>query len=215
MKRRKLKPVVKIVSLALVLTIFSIVLLINVIPTKISEDEDEFVYVNDYIFDNYLPVINKDEVLIRPYSDENVSVYKGFYDKDKSKEEQEKALIYYENIYMQNSGIDYSSENEFNILSSVSGTVINITDDDLLGKTVEIRNSNGITTTYQCLSEINVKKSDIINQGQIIGKSGTCNLYKDVKNVLHFELYINGSIVNPDLYYDKIINNQSNKTDEE
>ena len=40
---------------------------------------------------------------------------------------------------MQNSGIDYKSEEQFDITSSLSGTVTNIADDALLGKTVLIQ----------------------------------------------------------------------------
>ena len=215
MKVKKLKPAVKIA----LLSIFFIVLVIGFMFSKkgiqtLTKD-DNFVYVNDYIFDNYLPVIKKEEVFIRPYGEESVSVYKPFYDINKTSEEQQKALILYENIYMQNSGTDYSSDKEFNVLASVSGTITNVSDDKLLGKTVEIKNSNGIVTTYQCLSEVNIKKSDIISQGQIIGKSGTCDLYKDVKNGLHYELYINGSVVDPELYYDKSLLETQEKKNED
>lgn len=60
---------------------------------------------------------------------------------------------------MQNSGVDYKSDETFDVVASVSGTVTNITEDTLLGKTVEIKNSNEITTMYQSLGEVIVKKA--------------------------------------------------------
>ena len=214
MKRLKLKKTVKVVLMSGVLVITLITILFGIRTKTVFKNKDDFIYTNDYIFDNYLPVIKKEEVLIKPFSSDNISIYKSFYDKDQSKEKQEKSLIYYENIYMQNSGVDYSSESEFNVVSTISGTVTNISEDKLLGKTIEIKNSNGITTTYQSLSEINVKKSDTVSQGQIIGKSGNCALYSDIKNGLHFELFINGTVVDPEAYYDKNLSEVLNKQDE-
>ena len=106
---------------------------------------------------------------------------------------------------MQNSGVSYKSDEEFDIVASLSGTVTNVSDDSLLGKTVEIKNSNNIITLYQSLKDVVVKKGDTITQGQIIAKSGTCSLYKDVSNGLHFEIYKNGSSINPTKYYDKLL----------
>ena len=104
---------------------------------------------------------------------------------------------------MQNSGVDYKSDESFDETSVLSGTVSNITDDALLGKTIEIRSSTEIITTYQSLGEISVKKGDTVTQGQIIGKSGTCTLNSDVANGLHFEMYKNGQVINPEKFYDK------------
>ena len=37
---------------------------------------------------------------------------------------------------MQNSGVTYKADETFDILASISGTVTNVSDDTLLGKTV-------------------------------------------------------------------------------
>lgn len=106
---------------------------------------------------------------------------------------------------MQNSGVDYQSNEMFDVVASLSGTVTNVTEDTLLGNTVEIRNSNEIIVMYQSLGEVLVKKGDTVTQGQVIAKSGTCSLNSDVKQGLHFEMYKNGSVINPEKYYDKSI----------
>ena len=75
----------------------------------------------------------------------------------------------------------------------------------ILGKTIEIKHDNGIISSYQSLSEVNVKKDDYINQGQVIGKSGTNELDKEIGNHLHLEIYENGNSVNPENYLNKEI----------
>lgn len=213
MKKRRLKPFVKISVLGVILFAFllSVSLLTNNKSKQVMKDDSSFTYVNDYIFDNYYPVINTEEKIAKPYNSENVSLYKGFYDKDATTEEQKNSIIYYEGIYMQNSGVDYKSDETFDVVAAISGTVTNITEDTLLGKTIEIKNSNEITTMYQSLGEVIVKKGDTITQGQVIAKSGTCNLNNDIKQGLHFEMYKNGTVINPEKSYDKnlkdIINN--------
>ena len=106
---------------------------------------------------------------------------------------------------MQNSGIDYKADEQFDVVASLSGTVTNVTDDTLLGKTIEIRNSTELILLYQSLGEVAVKKGDTVTQGQIIGKSGSCTLNSEVKNGLHFEMYKNGSVINPEKFYDKSV----------
>lgn len=213
MKKRKLKPFVKISVLGVTLFVFvlSVLLLTNNKSKQVMKEDSSFTYVNDYIFDNYYPVINTEEKIVKPYNSENVSLYKNFYDKDATVEEQKKSIIYYEGIYMQNSGVDYKSDEIFDVVASVSGTVTNITEDTLLGKTIEIKNSNEITTMYQSLGEVIVKKGDTVTQGQVIAKSGACVLNSDIKQGLHFEMYKNGTVINPEKSYDKnlkdIINN--------
>ena len=106
---------------------------------------------------------------------------------------------------MQNSGVTYKADETFDVLASISGTVTNVSDDTLLGKTVEIRNSSELIVLYQSLGEVAVKKGDTVSQGQIIGKSGNCTLNNDIANGLHFEIYKNGSVINPEKYFDKSI----------
>ena len=204
MKRRKLKKYVKVIIVVMVLGLSALVIpLVNNKTDKVSKETDDFTYVNDYIFDNYYPVVNSDEKILRPYSDEKVKVYKKFYEKDATEDEQKNSIIYHENIYMQNSGITYSSDEEFDVLASISGTVTDVSEDTLLGKTVEIRNSNEIITIYQSLSDVTVKKGDTVTTGQQIAKSGTSTLEPSVKNGLHFEIYNSGVVLNPEKLFDK------------
>ena len=208
MKKRRLKPFVKITLLGVLLLVCVIsagVLINNNNTQLVSKSDDDFTYVNDYIFDSYYPVVNQDEKIIRPYTASNISIYKNFYEKDASEEEQQNAIIFHEGIYMQNSGVDYKSDEQFDVTAALSGTVTDVSEDPLLGKTVEIRNSTELIVLYQSLGEFAVKKGDTVTQGQIIGKSGTCTLNSEVSNGLHFEMYKNGTVINPEKYYDKSV----------
>ena len=93
----------------------------------------------------------------------------------------------------------------FDVVSILDGTVTKVTENEILGTTVEIRHSNDLISIYQSLSEVTVKENDTVLQGQIIAKSGKCNLNTDVDNGLHFELSYQGMLVNPEEYFDKAL----------
>ena len=104
---------------------------------------------------------------------------------------------------MQNSGVDFISQNVFDVVAILPGTVADVSDNESLGKTIQIKHDNGYVSVYQSLSEVTIKKGDSINQGQTIGKSGSNELDKEIGNHLHLELYVNGQVVDPMLYLDK------------
>lgn len=208
MTKRKLKPFVVPVLYSLTVVVFVFCLyMIQLIIGKVTfkEENQDTNYVDSEIIEpnNQLPVVTNETVIIRPYTASNVSIAKGFYDYKAEADKQKDAIIYYENTYMQNSGVDYKSEEVFDVVSILDGTVIEVKEDAILGNVVQIKHTNDIISVYQGLSEVDVKKEDKILAGQIIGKSGQSNINKDIGNHLHFELYYQGQIVNPEEYYDK------------
>ncbi len=156
--------------------------------------------------DRDIPVVSTPSVIVRPYLNNDVKLSKSFYDYKADSESQENSIILFEDTYMQNSGVDYSLEEVFDVISILDGSVISVKEDNLLGTTVEVRHSNDLISVYQSLSEVIVKEGDELIQGQIIAKSGISNINKDLGNHLHFELYYKGTIVNPEEYYNKDIN---------
>ena len=104
----------------------------------------------------------------------------------------------------------YYVENEKLIITS-GKKGIKVKEDELLGKIIEIRHSNELVSVYQSLSEVNVKENDKVLANQVIGKSGTNELDKDMGNHLHFELYVNGQVVDPTLYLNKEVQTSENK----
>lgn len=171
-----------------------------------SKKDNNVKYVDGEIIDSgdrNIPVVSTSKTIVKPYLDSDVSLVKGFYDYKGDSDSQEKSIIFYENTYMQNSGVSYSSEKIFDVISVLDGIVISVENNDILGTTVEIRHDNDLISVYQSLSNVNVKKDDKVIQGQIIAKSGLSNIEKDLGNHLHFELYYKGKIVNPEEYYNK------------
>lgn len=168
-------------------------------------DKDNFDYVSKTIFDDVIPVVNEVDVIKRPYLDSDIKILKTFYDYQDDSENQENSLIYNENTYIQNSGVSYGKDSTFDVVAILSGIVIDVKEDNLLGKIIEIRHSNDVISVYQSLSEVNYKINDTVMQGDVIGKSGISNISKELNNHLHFELIVKGLNVNPENYYDKKI----------
>lgn len=212
MKRRKLKPYVlpTIMTLAIVSVMFGTAMLRSNLQKDTSEDELTS-YVTSTVLEEEQPVIKEGTMMINPYTDTTVSIGKNYYDYKADAETQEKSIVYHDNTYMQNSGTDFVDEKVFDVVAVLDGSVTDVKEDETLGKVVEIKHENGYISIYQSLSEVSVKKGDMVTQGQVIGKSGTNELDKDMGNHLHFELYVNGTVVNPTLYLNKELQTSENK----
>lgn len=203
--QKKLKafvfPTIFIIMVVSILTL-SLIFTKNLSKPTFKDDTD-FVYTTRSIFDNTLPVIKTDVIIIKPFQDESVKVSKYFYDYLGDKENQENSIIVYDNTYLQNSGVNFVSDKLFNVTSILDGTVTKTGEDNLLGKFVEVKHSNDIISIYQGLSEVNVEKDSQLKQGDLVGKSGKNNVTPKENNTLHFELLVKGSYVNPLDFFDK------------
>jgi stage II sporulation protein Q len=201
--KRKLKPFV-IPVLYGVVTISLLVSLMLLIQTITDVNDNPLTYVTaSTLIDEVIPVINEKETITRPYTDKDIKVLKNYYDYKSDKTLQEGSLIYYENTYIQNSGVDYGRTEAFDVVSILSGKVIDIIEDDILGRIVEIQHTNDIIASYQCLGDVVVNKNDVLSQGQKIGTSGTCNISVSLGKHLHFEVTNKGEVINPENIYDK------------
>ena len=177
--------------------------------------EEDIEYVNSSIIDDNereKEVIKEEIKMIKPYTDENVQTLKYFYDYMGEVATQEKSILYHENTYIQNSGMDFGLENTFDVVSVLDGTVLDVREDELLGTVVEIKHDNDFISSYQSLSEVSLKKNDTVKQGQVIGKSGTNTIDQDLGNHLHFELYKSGEVVDPSKYFDQVISDTNEKS---
>ena len=209
-KKLKLKSFV-IPTFVTIIMVITLVVTITV-PKKDNLDKTTNLnYVSNTILGNELAVMNEKTKIINPYLDSSVTIGKNYYDYKETAENQEKSIVYYDGTYMQNSGIDFVSDSVFDVVSILNGTVINVKEDEALGKIVEVKHDNNYISIYQSLSEVSVKKDETISQGQPIGKSGTNKLDKELGNHLHFEFYTNGQIVDPNLYLNKEIAHKKNK----
>lgn len=157
----------------------------------------DITYVSNTILDNTIPVISVNDSISNPYIGDNVKIARYFYNLEDDVDRQKESIIYYNNTYMQSSGIDYTSENSFDVISILEGVVIDIKEDELLGKIVEIKHSNELVSSYAGLSEINVSKGENVIKGIKIGKSGSNKINESLGNHLHFEVYKNGINIDP------------------
>ena len=150
---------------------------------------------------NITPTVSVTKNIIRPYTSTDVTATIPYYNIDGTNDEQAAALIYYEGIYMQNTGVLYTSNNAFDVVSILDGTVKNIKEDSLMGNIVEIEHTNNLTTVYQSLGEVKVKVGDTVKQGDIIATSGQNKITTDTSNALHFEVFYKGEVFNPEEFY--------------
>lgn len=206
MKRRLKKPVMYSLYFGVIAILFGSLFFMN--------KEEEYSYDEDYdyvskLFESNEPVNAEEEVLIKPFTNENVKTLQNFYDYKGKETEQENAIINYEQTYIQNNGIAYGHDEKFEVVSSLSGTVLSVKEDKLQGIVIEIENDN-VIMTFKSLSKANVKQNDVVTSGQIIGVSGTSNINKDLGNHIVFELSIDSEYVNPDDYYGKSLKKVSN-----
>ncbi|MGD6816570.1 peptidoglycan DD-metalloendopeptidase family protein [Metabacillus sp. 113a] len=141
------------------------------------------------------PALNKEEI----------QIVKKFYDSKASKEEQEAALVSYNNTYSPNQGIDLAQKDgkEFDVAASLSGTVLRAVKDPILGYVVEIQHEDNVTTVYQSLASVAVEEGDTVAQHAVIGKAGK-NLLNEKNGVhVHFEIRKDGKALNPANLLDK------------
>ena len=203
-KKLRLKPFVVpmmfgFIALAILAGLF--------ISVDMVEDKQFYTYVNNSILDEYIPVINTEDKILKPYTSDKVVKTTGYYKMDGNEEEQSSSIILHDNTYLQNTGINYSSDETFDIVSILDGEVIEVKNNELLGKSVTIKHDKDVISVYQSLKDVTVKQGDKVLKGQVIAKSGSCNLIKEKENNLHFELYVSGTIADPEEYFDKDINN--------
>ena len=205
MTKRRLKKEVLYGLYAFVFILLLGFIYYNLLSSKSLENVENFTYVSRLFDSDVKSVVSTPKMIVRPYDGNAVKIIKGFYDFKSEESSQENSIINYDNTYMQNSGVIYGNEEVFDVKSVLDGKVTSVKEDKLLGKSVTIEHENGIISMYQGLSEVTVKENDEIAQATIIGKSGTSNLSTESKNVLLFEITVNGVYVNPEITFDKSI----------
>ncbi|MEK4383971.1 M23 family metallopeptidase [Aeribacillus sp. FSL K6-2848] len=175
--------------------------------TDVSYNEDQSVEVNQSVENFKMPAIDPDAV----------KVVTNFYDFNASEKEQETALVFHNNTYHPNQGIDIASNDgkAFEVIASLSGTVAKAEKDSLLGYVVEIEHENGVKTIYQSLADTKVQVGDKVKQGEIIGQAGKNQFNKDAGVHVHFEIRKDGKAYNPLNYMDEPLTSLTEKSVEE
>lgn len=97
------------------------------------------------------------------------------------------------------SGVDIGAPAGTSIVAAASGTVVKSYMSSSYGNYTVISHGGGIMTAYAHQSKRYVSVGDTVSAGQTIGAVGSTG--NSTGNHLHFEVYVNGSTVNPMQYF--------------
>ncbi|MCO7176329.1 peptidoglycan DD-metalloendopeptidase family protein [Sporolactobacillus kofuensis] len=201
-KRRWFYPALYLCAASLILTG---VLLFQMHGSEQSSKnaQDRLVFNQDKPTSN--PLSAGDEVFEWPAAQEDTQVIQPFYDVKGTQQEQQAALVNYNNSYVQNTGINIGANDDksFTVTAAMSGKVVEAKKDDVLGYKVTLKHKNGVETLYQSLASVDVAMGQQIVQGEKIGTAGTEALNKPMGVHLHFEIRKNGFPVSPENYMNK------------
>ena len=92
-------------------------------------------------------------------------------------------------------GIDIASGKGNPILAAKSGTVVKSYLSSSYGNYVVVSHGGGLMTAYAHMSKRMVSVGDMVSAGQQIGTVGSTG--NSTGNHLHFEVYVDGAVVNP------------------
>ncbi len=92
-------------------------------------------------------------------------------------------------------GVDLAANQGDPIYAIASGTVTTATYSDAYGYNVSISHGSGYGSMYAHMTNYVVSAGDYVTQGQVIGYVGSTGWSTGPH--LHFEIYVNGSTVNP------------------
>ena len=187
--------------------VVSVLLIVNGVKKFIAE-EPNYKYTLDDVFQSDISPVVKTEnnTIIRPYIDENVKVGKYFYDFESDPTKQEESLIYFENTYMQNKGVDYVNDEDFDVVSVLDGEVIGIEDNEIYGKIVTIKHNDNLKTVYSNVTNVNITVGYKVSQGEIIASSTSSKIDTTNKSLLHFEVYYKENPMDPESLYTLKVN---------
>ncbi|WP_227937052.1 M23 family metallopeptidase [Alkalihalobacillus deserti] len=154
-----------------------------------------------------MPVVNEEETTVVGY----------FYDVNGTPEEQQEALVYYNNTYFPNKGMDFAHTDgeSFDAAAALSGTVVKAEKDSLLGYVVEISHENGVVTHYHSLETVEVEEGATVQQGDVLGRAGRNSYNTDAGIHIHFEIRQDGIAVNPNDVFQQPIDSVRDIADEQ
>lgn len=204
MTKRKLKewviPTLGIIVLCGALLLYYI--LGNIINHNLVTDDT---FITNPIINNSQEVQKEVEEsskqIVKPFVSDSVTISKYYYNNKDEESRQQQSLIKYENIYMPNTGILYSSDKEFDVVSVLDGKVTSVKTDDILGNIIEIEHENNLISIYQSVKDVKVNVGDEVTQNEVIATSGSNKLENEKENCLHFETYVDGTLINPEDFY--------------
>ncbi|HWO98818.1 MAG TPA: peptidoglycan DD-metalloendopeptidase family protein [Bacillus sp. (in: firmicutes)] len=202
-RKRWVFPAIYLVCAALILT----AVLWFQSNSKNTDGTDEFSEGTAYNGEEPAVEVGKQlENLEMPVVDpESITVQTKYYDDKATEEEQEAALVFYNNTYHPNTGIDLVMKDgkSFDVVAAASGTVTKAEKDPILGYVIEVDHQDGLVTHYQSLANVEVESGDMVKQGEVIAKAGQSLFNQEAKTHVHFEVRQDGVPVNPEQFIGK------------
>ena len=154
------------------------------------------------------PVFQQSEVLNLPEIEErvvelpmrvNAQKVMNYYDSSKSDAEKSMAVSEYEGVYRPSHSVCYSYDGKvFEVTAMAAGMVIDVYEDELMGRCVEVDHGNGLVITYQSLSSTPLHPDDIIMQYDLIGTAGENRYYAQLGIHAQITAHVNGQLVDPE-----------------
>ena len=96
-------------------------------------------------------------------------------------------------------GIDIAAPIGCSVSATAGGYVTEVKKGSY-GNSVTVEHADGFKSVYAQLGEVSVKVDDEVKQGAVIGTIGESVGENLKESHLHYELYKNGKVVNPDEY---------------
>ncbi len=187
--------------------VVSVMLVVTGVKNYLTEEPKYNYTLDDFFQSDLSPVVStKSDTIIRPYIDDKVKVGKYFYDFETDKEKQEGSLIYFENTYMQNKGVDYVNDEDFDVLSVLDGEIISVEENEVYGKVITIKHNDNLKTVYSNVTDVLVATGYKVSQGEIIASSTSSKLDTENKSLLHFEVYYKENPMDPENLYTLKVN---------
>lgn len=99
--------------------------------------------------------------------------------------------------------IDFMPGSSNEVVAVYEGTVVNVYSNYLEGTVVVIEHKDGLKTIYKSLDKTpNVKKDDVVKQGDVIGTVSTSmSREASIGAHLHFETWLQNKAINPNVYF--------------
>ena len=166
-------------------------------------NRQEMKFTIDNVFDEDTTPVVKTEtnIIVKPYISDSVKVGRYFYDFESDEKKQENSLIFYEDTYMQNNGVDYVDNKNFDVVAILDGEIISIEDSEVYGKVVTIKHNDNLKSVYSNVDGILVTVGYKIHQGEIFAMSAKPKLQSDYESMLHFEVFYKESAIDPENMY--------------
>ena len=151
---------------------------------------------------SFIPVSRDNETLKYPFKEDklaNVQIMQKFYDVNATPEQQQNALLVFNQTFVTSEGISISVNAEpFEVVAAMSGEVKEVKEDPFTGNRITIVHSNGFETIYSSVNDILVKEGDNVAQGEQIATSMENESNPNAGIHLHFKVKKDGKLINPE-----------------